>query len=163
MAWCHQATSHYLSQCWPRSLSPYDVTRPQWINQVSQWYFGKSCKQKVVWRLTCICILWFIELYYVLYFRVIHTWLPHVFHRFVCQIFLWYAQVLCTFIIHKASLDSFQSCDDITVLWCGYLVIGCCSGELFLSSTCFVVILCNRYHIFFLTCCLELLFILWMV
>ena len=26
MAWCRQATSHYLSQCWPRSLSPYDVT-----------------------------------------------------------------------------------------------------------------------------------------
>ena len=23
MAWCRQATSHYLSQCWPRSLSPY--------------------------------------------------------------------------------------------------------------------------------------------
>ena len=22
--------SHYLSQCWPRSLLPYDVTRPQW-------------------------------------------------------------------------------------------------------------------------------------
>ena len=31
MAWCHQATSHYLSQCWPRSLLPYDVTRPQWV------------------------------------------------------------------------------------------------------------------------------------
>ena len=30
MAWCHQATSHYLSQCWPRLLSPYGVTRPQW-------------------------------------------------------------------------------------------------------------------------------------
>ena len=29
MAWCHQATSHYLSQCWPRSMSPYGVTRPQ--------------------------------------------------------------------------------------------------------------------------------------
>ena len=29
MAWCHQATSHNLSQCWPRSLSPYGVTRPQ--------------------------------------------------------------------------------------------------------------------------------------
>ena len=28
MAWCRQATSHYLSQCWPSSLSPYDVTRP---------------------------------------------------------------------------------------------------------------------------------------
>ena len=32
MAWCRQATSHYLSQCWPRSLSPYGVTRPQWVN-----------------------------------------------------------------------------------------------------------------------------------
>ena len=32
MAWCHQATSHYLSQCWPRSMLPNGVTRPQWIN-----------------------------------------------------------------------------------------------------------------------------------
>ena len=32
MAWCRQATSHYLSQCWPRSLSPYGLTRPQWAN-----------------------------------------------------------------------------------------------------------------------------------
>ena len=31
MAWCRQATSHYMSQCWPRSLSPYDITRPQWL------------------------------------------------------------------------------------------------------------------------------------
>ena len=30
MAWCRQATSHYLSQCWPSSMSPYDDTRPQW-------------------------------------------------------------------------------------------------------------------------------------
>ena len=30
MVWCHQATSHYL-QCWPISLSPYDITRPQWV------------------------------------------------------------------------------------------------------------------------------------
>ena len=33
MAWCRQATSHYLSQCWPRPLSPYGVTRPQWVNR----------------------------------------------------------------------------------------------------------------------------------
>ena len=32
MAWCCQATSHHLSQCWPRSLSPYGVTRPQCVN-----------------------------------------------------------------------------------------------------------------------------------
>ena len=34
MAWCRQATSHYLSQCWPWSLSPYGVTRPQWVNSL---------------------------------------------------------------------------------------------------------------------------------
>ena len=35
MAWCHQATSHYLNQCWPRSLTPYSVTRPQWVNSLA--------------------------------------------------------------------------------------------------------------------------------
>ena len=35
MAWCHQATSHYLSQCWPRSMLPYGVARPQWANPCS--------------------------------------------------------------------------------------------------------------------------------
>ena len=34
MAWCRQATSHYLSQCWPRFMSPYDVTRPQCDNSL---------------------------------------------------------------------------------------------------------------------------------
>ena len=34
MAWCRQATSHYLNQCWPR----YAVTRPQWVNT--------TCEQK---------------------------------------------------------------------------------------------------------------------
>ena len=32
MAWCHQASSHYLNQCWPRSPTPYGITRPQWVN-----------------------------------------------------------------------------------------------------------------------------------
>ena len=31
MAWCRQATSHYMSQCWPRSLWPYGIIRPQWV------------------------------------------------------------------------------------------------------------------------------------
>ena len=31
MAWCRQATSHYLSQCWLSSLSPYGIARPQWV------------------------------------------------------------------------------------------------------------------------------------
>ena len=32
MAWCRQAASHYLSQYWPRSVSPYGVIKPQWVN-----------------------------------------------------------------------------------------------------------------------------------
>ena len=37
MAWCRQAPIHYLSQCWPRSFSPYGVTRPQWVNSSTHW------------------------------------------------------------------------------------------------------------------------------
>ena len=33
LAWCRQATSHYLSQCWPKFLSPYGVTRPRWVSR----------------------------------------------------------------------------------------------------------------------------------
>ena len=33
MAWCRQATSHYLRQCWPRSMSPYGVTRLQCVKR----------------------------------------------------------------------------------------------------------------------------------
>ena len=32
MAWCLQAMSYYLSQCWSSSMSPYGLTRPQWVN-----------------------------------------------------------------------------------------------------------------------------------
>ena len=45
MAWCRQAPSHYLSQCWPRSLSPYGVTRPQWVNALATRLFF----QQIVW------------------------------------------------------------------------------------------------------------------
>ena len=43
MAWCRQATSHYLSQCWPRFISPYGVTRPQWVNNIV-WSTRSSSK-----------------------------------------------------------------------------------------------------------------------
>ena len=32
-----QATSPYLSQCWPRSVLPYGITRPQWVNPKTHW------------------------------------------------------------------------------------------------------------------------------
>ena len=37
MAWCRQATSHYLNQCWPRSKPRYGVTRPQLSPSVTIW------------------------------------------------------------------------------------------------------------------------------
>ena len=44
MAWCCQAASHYLSQCWLRSMSPCDVTRPQRFNVVMDGiYIYKGC------------------------------------------------------------------------------------------------------------------------
>ena len=44
MAWCCQATSHYLIQCWPRSLSPYYITRPQWVNSSAPGRCGNDFK-----------------------------------------------------------------------------------------------------------------------
>ena len=45
MACCRQATSlaaasHYLSQCWPKSLSPNVVTWPKWVNNIPQDWFS---------------------------------------------------------------------------------------------------------------------------
>ena len=40
MAWCSQATSHYLSQYWPRSMLPYGFTGPQWFNIWGVLTFG---------------------------------------------------------------------------------------------------------------------------
>ena len=34
MAWCRQATSHYLNQCWPIYMSSPSTNRPQWINTI---------------------------------------------------------------------------------------------------------------------------------
>ena len=42
MAWCRQATSYYLSQGWPRSLSPSGVTWPQWVNAILVYVWTNS-------------------------------------------------------------------------------------------------------------------------
>ena len=38
IAWCNRATSHYLSQCWPRSISPYGVTSTKRVKRNSWRY-----------------------------------------------------------------------------------------------------------------------------
>ena len=43
MAWCRQATNHYLSQCWPRCFSPNGVTRPHWVNVASYNVSHQMC------------------------------------------------------------------------------------------------------------------------
>ena len=57
MAWCRQARSHYLSQCWPRSLSPYGVTRPQWVNSSAPGRCDCDLKLVVFKLLSRIAIL----------------------------------------------------------------------------------------------------------
>ena len=46
MAWCLMASSHYLSQCWPRSISLYSIARLQWVKKmvlVFYWCPHLSC------------------------------------------------------------------------------------------------------------------------
>ena len=50
MAWCRQATSRYLGQCWPRPMLPYGVTRPQWVN--SLWPSDATWRHRSGWTLT---------------------------------------------------------------------------------------------------------------
>ena len=37
MAWYRRATNHYMGQCWPRFMSPYGVSRSQYIVTTLQW------------------------------------------------------------------------------------------------------------------------------
>ena len=48
MVWCRQATNHYLSQCWPRSVSPYGITRPQWVNITTIWSVCQPWTQRLM-------------------------------------------------------------------------------------------------------------------
>ena len=45
MAWCRQVPSHCLNQCWPSSMMPYGITRPQWVN---------SCTCSTHWDMACM-------------------------------------------------------------------------------------------------------------
>ena len=51
MAWCRQATSHYLSRCWHRFMSPYGITMPQCANTALMASWGKEPRHQQVWHL----------------------------------------------------------------------------------------------------------------
>ena len=40
--------NHYLSQCWHRSMSPYGVTRPQWVKVLPQQRTGDNRTNSVL-------------------------------------------------------------------------------------------------------------------
>ena len=48
MAWCLQATNHYLNQWWLRSVRSYGITGPQWVKQTKQ-RITRQCRFAVVW------------------------------------------------------------------------------------------------------------------
>ena len=64
MAWCHQATSHYLSQCWPRSMSPYGFTRPQRVKMCTWLHCAVYCGTYI------ISYFWIHVIYLPISFRV---------------------------------------------------------------------------------------------
>ena len=48
MACCLMAPSHDLSQCWSRFMSPYDITRPQWVKMAGCLFsFNPLTEQKM--------------------------------------------------------------------------------------------------------------------
>ena len=46
IAWCRQARSHYLNQCWPSSTSPYSVTKPQWVIKYKSYVSASPMGQR---------------------------------------------------------------------------------------------------------------------
>ena len=62
MACCHQATSHYLHQCWPTSLMPYGITALQRIKT-------RHIAQLIIKRTFCVLVMRnFIHIRYSYYF-----------------------------------------------------------------------------------------------
>ena len=57
VAWCHQATRHYLSQCWPRSMSPHDVAQPQWVNSIFTFVSFNSCGIQMI-QFVMVLYIW---------------------------------------------------------------------------------------------------------
>ena len=55
MAWCRQATSHYLSQCWPSSMLPYGVTRPQCVNTLRLRWNGRHFADNIFKFIVVFC------------------------------------------------------------------------------------------------------------
>ena len=54
LACCLTTPCHHLSQCWPTSVSPYGVTRPQWVKAYIQRTTWKLCYTQYI-KFVCVC------------------------------------------------------------------------------------------------------------
>ena len=68
ITWCRQATSHYLNQCWRRSMSSYSVTRPQRISTLQRsrhvWRVRAlgtrvDTSRSLIWQITLKTNIWY--------------------------------------------------------------------------------------------------------
>ena len=85
MAWCRQATSHYLSQCWPRSLSPYCVTRPQWVKTAA---FPRRGALKVFNSIHWLYSVWKVSYCFALHSKAaVHFSLERMLYKAVCLLY----------------------------------------------------------------------------
>ena len=52
MAWCRHATSHYMSQCWSSSMSPYGhwCHWPQWVDIIHLYHISIYHRIGLVWE-----------------------------------------------------------------------------------------------------------------
>ena len=69
MTWCCQTTSHNLIHWWPRYLSPYGVTKPEWVN----WCYCISFHHSII----VFCNISWIWTEYENKFKYIQCWCTH--------------------------------------------------------------------------------------
>ena len=81
MVWCLKEPSHYQSWCWPRFMSPYYVTRAQWVNEYGKTaWFNKTTS----WTLfdDSFFILWYLSIF--CDWRTGHILLQYISKRNIC-------------------------------------------------------------------------------
>ena len=106
MAWCRQATSHYLSPCWPLSLMPYSITKPQWVKLVHNFAASviHSSLHEIFWIFLISTFFIFIDnmwifLFFAFLFIIYYCeYLQQTYHQkcFVDKIFMNYIICFCT-------------------------------------------------------------------
>ena len=124
MACCRQASSHYLSQCWPRYRSPYGGTRPLLV-KIYVHNANKNHKYKTISY--CIIWLWHICGCRRMSWRTFKEILPIVINNRL-TLYLWWKSF-----INDNNLNNDVSTISCVHNTCNYILWFCISG--FLTET----------------------------